>query len=45
MSSEVKLMHQSDIEIKVNSENLVNFGDKNWDVKKEFSFRRMMNLS
>ena len=45
MSSEVKLMYQSDIEINVNSRNLkLYFGDKNREGKKN-SYWRMTNLS
>ena len=46
MSSEVKLMYQSDIEINVNTGNFkLNFGDKNQDGKKKNSYQRMTNLS
>ena len=46
MSSEVKLMYQSDIEINVNAGNFkLNFGDKNQEGKKKNSYQRMTNLS
>ena len=46
MSSEVKLMLQSDIDVNPNSSNFkLNFGDKNKQGKKNCFYQKTMSLS